>query len=54
MNYAPGDPRVDRRRCDPQARPSTSFVSNVIKLPWSFKSTVLDKVPGGSTLIFGA
>jgi len=26
--------RVERRRYDPQARPSTSFVDNTIELPW--------------------
>jgi len=26
--------RVDRRSCDPQARPSTSFVAITIDLPW--------------------
>jgi len=51
-----GQPRrVDRRKCDPQARPSTSYVDNTIDLLWRnfFKSRVWDKIPEGSTFIFG-
>jgi len=41
--------RVDHRRCDPQARPSTSFVN---RLPWRnfLRSRVWRKVPVGSTV----
>jgi len=47
---------VDRRRCDPQARPSTSFVDNVVNVPWRiFLGPESGKVPEGSTgtFIFG-
>jgi len=40
---------LNRHRCNPQARPSTSFVD----LPWrSLKSRVWGKVPEGSVLLF--
>ena len=41
--------------CDHQARPSASFVDDTIDLPWrNFPEyRVRDKVPEGSTLIFG-
>ena len=31
---APSHGALDRRRCNPQARPSTSFVDHTVNLPW--------------------
>jgi len=47
--------RTRRPSCDHHARPSTSFVDDTIDLPWrNFPEyRVRDKVPEGSTLIFG-
>ena len=41
--------------CDPQARPSTSFVDNTIDLPWQnlLSPEYGGKVPEGSAHIFG-
>ena len=43
---------VDRRRCGQQARPSTSFVDDLIDLPWQ-NFWVRDKVPQKSLPYFG-
>jgi len=45
--------RAEHCRCDPQARPSTSFVVNKIDMPLAkfSKSIVWGEVPEGSTLI---